>query len=428
MSSRTFERERDLWRVLLWRVFILGSLLLLLTTAAVPPRARVDFVLSPLIADWRFDWIAWETDALQEELAWRLRGGPVSGDQETHKAEVRVFLERQRQIARLESQIRGEIARLAAPTAPEDSSVLPSSVIALQNELEILYAQQRAMQPRIERILSTQVSRVLAAEGLGRDEHAWPPVTFRFTDPPTWLVISPRDEIRTDRGAFLLPNIPEVERNRLELAIERRLNVSALIVDVGGIGIWPSMIVQTPSLPALLETIAHEWTHTYLFFFKPLGLHYLDSPDLMTMNETIASIVGEEIGGLTLTRYYPELAPPPSPEPPEPAPVATAPSEFHQAMRRIRLRVDALLEDDRVAEAEAYMERERRKLVEKGYYLRRLNQAYFAFHGSYATSPASIDPIGPWLEQLRAQHESLKSFLEQVSQMSSLDDLLEVVE
>ena len=76
----------------------------------------------------------------------------------------------------------------------------------------------------------------------------------------------------------------------------------------------------------------------------------------------------------------------------------------------------------------AAMEAERKKLVEAGHNLRRLNQAYFAFHGSYATSPASVDPIGPWLRQLRAQSGSLKAFLETASQLRSLDDLLDVLE
>jgi hypothetical protein len=96
-------------------------------------------------------------------------------------------------------------------------------------------------------------------------------------------------------------------------------------------------------------------------------------------------------------------------------------------MRRIRLHVDELLAKGRVVEAEDYMEQERQKLVAAGHRLRRLNQAYFAFHGSYATSPASVDPIGPWLRQLRAQSGSLKGFLDQVSRMRSLEDLLRAV-
>jgi hypothetical protein len=74
------------------------------------------------------------------------------------------------------------------------------------------------------------------------------------------------------------------------------------------------------------------------------------------------------------------------------------------------------------------MEAERQQLVAAGYHLRRLNQAYFAFHGSYATSPASVDPIGPWMRQLRAQSGSLKAFLDEVARMRRLDDLVQAVD
>jgi hypothetical protein len=38
-----------------------------------------------------------------------------------------------------------------------------------------------------------------------------------------------------------------------------------------------------------------------------------------------------------------------------------------------------------------------------------------------------VDPIGPWMHRLRAQSESLKAFVDQVSHMRSLDDLLRAV-
>jgi hypothetical protein len=87
-----------------------------------------------------------------------------------------------------------------------------------------------------------------------------------------------------------------------------------------------------------------------------------------------------------------------------------------------------LLSQGRVSDAEAYMESERQALVAAGYNLRRLNQAYFAFHGSYATGPASVDPIGPWMRQLRAQSGSLKAFVDEVARMRRLDDLLQAVD
>jgi len=419
--------ERNLkvkpWRRRLRRLFFLAVLALILTSASVPQGKEFDLFLSPIIAGQRFDWVGWETDVLIEEANWWTRGRRLTGD----RAQVLVFLEQQWQIAELEDRTRREVAQLpqAGPASPfEESSTLAS----LEGELDALQQKQRANAPQTERILAAQVSQVLVDEGLGVNDLAWPPVTFRFNDLPTYLVISPQDEIRVYRGIHLLPDISEAERSHLEAAIEARLDVSALIVDVGGIGSWPTMVIDTASLRSVLDIIAHEWTHTYLLL-RPLGLRYSDSRDLTTMNETVASIVGGEIADMVIALYYPELVPPPAATPQPPPEANRSPQEdFNQAMRRIRLHVDELLAEGKVSEAGAYMEAERQKLVAMGYDLRRLNQAYFAFHGSYATSPASVDPIGPWLRQLRAQSGSLKAFVDQVGHMRSLDDLLRALD
>ena len=48
------------------------------------------------------------------------------------------------------------------------------------------------------------------------------------------------------------------------------------------------------------------------------------------------------------------------------------------------------------------MEARRQELVKQGYAIRKLNQAYFAFHGSYAVGTGATDPIGGKLRALRA--------------------------
>jgi len=52
-----------------------------------------------------------------------------------------------------------------------------------------------------------------------------------------------------------------------------------------------------------------------------------------------------------------------------------------------------------------------------------LNQAYFAFLGSYATSPTSVDPIGEALQRLRRESASLREFVDTVAAMSSHEEL-----
>jgi hypothetical protein len=404
-------------------------LALVLTSASVLPERTFDLRLAPFIAGQRFDWVGWEAGALANEVDWRLGGWPVPGDDAARWADVTAYLEREQQINTLAGNLRSEIARLPGLrlASPEGrSAALPPFLIAEQRNLDELRSQQQADAPLAERILAMQVGQVLAADGFGSGDQVLPPVTFRFVNPPTYLVISPRDKIRQYRGIYLLPHIPDAERAKLETTIEAQLDVSALVDDVGGIGSWPTMVIDTTSLPSLLDIVAHEWTHTYLFL-RPLGMHYGDSRDMTTINETVASMVGREVSDQTLARYYPELVPSVEPATSAPAAEGGQREDFNQAMRRIRLHVDELLKQGRVSEAETYMEEERRKLVAEGYALRRLNQAYFAFHGSYATSPASVDPIGPWLNRLRVQSGSLKAFVDRAAGMTSLDDLLRAI-
>jgi hypothetical protein len=187
------------------------------------------------------------------------------------------------------------------------------------------------------------------------------------------------------------------------------------------------MVLDTASLSWILDTIAHEWTHNYLAF-RPLGWHYFDDSDTVTLNETAASIVGEEIGSRVLERYYSPFVsaqPPSSSElrPQDVQELAPPRFEFNSEMRRTRLHVDDLLAQGRVLEAESYMEEQRLRFVDHGYRLRKLNQAYFAFHGSYATAPTAVDPIGPKMTGLRQASSSLRTFLETVARFTRVEDL-----
>ncbi|MFC2022081.1 hypothetical protein ACFLTR_02550, partial [Chloroflexota bacterium] len=97
--------------------------------------------------------------------------------------------------------------------------------------------------------------------------------------------------------------------------------------------------------------------------------------------------------------------------------------DFNQEMREIRKMVDIYLTQGEIERAEAFMEQKRQYLVSMGYHIRKLNQAYFAFHGTYADKPAFISPIGLELKELRAQSISLKDFLNTVAAMTSRQDL-----
>ena len=64
----------------------------------------------------------------------------------------------------------------------------------------------------------------------------------------------------------------------------------------------------------------------------------------------------------------------------------------------------------------------------RGFNLRKLNQAYLAFRGRYAESPASVSPLGDQLNELRALLPSVGDFIREVSRVSSGVEFAELLE
>ena len=106
------------------------------------------------------------------------------------------------------------------------------------------------------------------------------------------------------------------------------------------------------------------------------------------------------------------------------------PFDFRAEMHETRVTADALLAEGKIEDAETYMEARRQIFLKNGYLLRKLNQAYFAFHGAYADLPggaAGQDPVGPAVRALRAQSESLADFVNTMSWMWKYEQLQKVV-
>ncbi len=305
---------------------------------------------------------------------------------------------------------------------------------ALRGELKQLYAERNSSSRLAEGILESQVNTVVSELGLTLGGQAVPPVLYHSTPLPLALIISPRETIRQDADISLLPDVTVDRQVELEAQVDQALNVSSLVVEIGGVGVYPTMVAQTSNLEWLSEVVSHEWIHNYLTL-RPLGMNYLSSPELRIMNETTANIAGKEIGLMVLERYYPELVPPPAP--PEspvsddsseaPAVETPPPFSFNAQMHITRVRVDELLAEDKIEEAEVYMEARRKVFWENGYtWLRKINQAYFAFHGAYADEPqgaAGEDPGGSAVRELRRRSSSLTAFLQQMAWMNSWEDL-----
>ncbi len=292
------------------------------------------------------------------------------------------------------------------------------------------------LENEVERIISKQIRSVLIEERIVNPLDTWlplsvvfPPVNFSFQTPPNLLVVSPRNEIRMLKRITLKPHLTPDEKEALEEQVDSP-GYSSLVVRLGGVGFtYPTMVYRTSSIKRAIDIAVEEWFHQYMAF-RPLGfLYVMDSIgwwsdyDIITINETTAGIVSRELAEKVYDNYYREEE-----DVVEPAPPDGDGFDFNREMNLIRSRVDEYLEQGKVAEAEGYMEDRRRFLASKGYNIRKLNQAYFAFHGTYADDPGTVSPIGRDLQLLRKQCSSLKDFLEKVSVMRGYEDLKKALE
>ena len=376
-----------------------------------------------------FDYTAWEWDAVFLKLAQSALGAQrylSAADQERTVQSCMTLIT---DLADTQSKI----DQIYADPKVADPQKSAHDLVLKQTDLQ---NQRRQLEPICESILQQQASQALAETGLTLGGQTLPPLLYHVTPLPLALIVSPRDTIRQDAIISLLPDLTLEQITLLEQRVEKRFNVSALVVEIGGMGTYPPMVASTADLSWLTDTIVHEWTHNYLEF-RPLGWNYSTTSELRTMNETTASIVGGEVGRLIMRRYYPDQVPAlPFVEqiaPPQwmQSGSQTAQSfDYRAEMHTTRLRVDALLADGKTSEAEEYMEARRRFFWDNGYQIRRLNQAYFAFHGAYAATPVGAfgsDPVGPAVRALRAEAGTLAEFLNRISWLTSFDKLKNLV-
>jgi hypothetical protein len=348
--------------------------------------------------------------------------------------------EEQKQIVLETAQKYSQLEQLAAQAmtiyADPNTKNPDEAVAPLVAQAKEVHQRLNEISPLAETIIQQQVSTILAEQGLTLGGQPIPPVLFHASPLPDKLIISPRNEILQKASISIESTLSLDEINTLEERVSQDENVSALVVPVGGIGVYPTMVQQSSDLAWLIGTVCHEWTHNYLDY-RPLGWNYSTSGELRTMNETTASVAENELRQLVLERYYPELLP-------KPAAAQSAPSsssdgktpeapvfDFQKEMHATRVHVDELLKAGKIDEAEAYMNAQREIFWNNGYPIRKLNQAYFAFYGAYADVPggaAGEDPVGPAVRRLREQSPSLAAFINRIAWMSSFAALKKAVE
>ena len=292
---------------------------------------------------------------------------------------------------------------------------------AITPRIEEMRQRRQEMQAEVEETLESEISAVLSQEGFSsRIGVIFPPVDTVYARSPGVLIISPRDRIVQESSTLLKPGISDPERERLEDLIFQEDRMSALIVSTGGVATYPSVVSASGTLHDALVTTAHEWLHHW-FFFEPLGQHFWDNADMTTLNETAATIGGRIIGDRAFTAMTEEVVNRErSTSVPDPGRF-----DFNAEMRETRLTAEGLLAEGSIEEAESYMNERRQFLEDSGYFIRKINQAFFAFHGSYATGAASVSPIGDQLEELRAGTGSTEEFLKTVGRFDRVEDLAE---
>ena len=285
-------------------------------------------------------------------------------------------------------------------------------------------ANERALlENDVERIVEGYVADAARAAGLARPlplfagvETLWPPVRIELANPPRLLVRSPRDRIERTGDTLLRPDL---ELDAIE-AIEARADdedTVSVVVAIGGLAAWPAIVREDRSYDGVLRLAAHEWIHHYLAFY-PLGLAW-GRGDGVTLNETVANVAERELARIARA-LHPVTLPP---DADGRAPPRERTLDFRTELRALRLEVDALLAAGRVADAETLMEERRRHLAAHGIVIRKINQAWFAFYGSYADLPQSTDPIGPKVERVWEETGDLGRFLALVREVRSVADL-----
>lgn len=304
------------------------------------------------------------------------------------------------------------------PPRPEDSATV-------QAYFRATGAERERLRPAAEAAIERSVGAVYAHNGVVRTEsplrgRPFPPVLLALTPPPNVLVVSPRTRIQVVQSVILTATLDVAAQEQLEASTDST-GVSSLVAPIGGLATYPAMVLDEDAPDRVLSSAAHEWLHQYLIFY-PLGAGYWSQQETREINETTADLIGQEIGAAAQADLGLATTPPPA--------RGSASFDFRGFMRETRREAEALLAQGQVDAAEAYFTRQREELRRHGYTVRKLNQAYFAFYGSYAegfaASPAN--PIPGLLRALRQRSPTVGDFLVRVRAITTLAQLRQAVQ
>ena len=330
-------------------------------------------------------------------------------------------------------EIENELEHAIKNSLDSSGGVGDDSTYALKNDIMQVTKARNRMRDSVEEVIEGEIDSIVYTEDLSRLRLLnavgihFPPVDFRLEESPRVLVVSPRDRIEMIDGVLLDAdmNVDDMEVLEERFLIDQDLSV--LVQATGGVSTYPAVVSTDFSLKGMLATAAHEWLHNYLFF-HPLGRGYSKSTEMMSLNETLSNMFGREVGDLAYKKFEVSQSNDNQVESITGSAVNVNDFDFRLEMHTTRLEVEDMLADGNIDGAESYMEERRLFMLDHGYYIRKLNQAYFAFHGRYTDTPASISPIFDQLSAIREISPSLGAFVRNMAEVSDYDDFLELLE
>ncbi len=291
----------------------------------------------------------------------------------------------------------------------------------LEKELTTLRKKRNSILLKIEKDIQKIVRNQIKAEGIDTKGFVFPPVSIKIFDPPLLLVTSPRNLISREKEILLDSSMKNSRKNIIEQKILDEENLSAVILEIGGLASYPSMIKPNTNFERLFELTAHEWLHQYLIFY-PLGRSIFKNNEMNEINETLANIFGKEISKKICANELYEIYC----ENSELTTTTNKNFDYDFFMKETRETVDLLLKNNNISKAEKYMEERRKNLENEGILIRKINQAWFAFHGTYTDSPTSVSPVFSILKKIQEDTENMKEFIDILKNIDSYQQFLTI--
>ena len=361
----------------------------------------------------------WEITNISKKwlhLAWELFPGNKPTDEERIEI-VNEYLEVTRMLLKETDLLENESKSINYREKSQYTSQRESEIRKLEKTKNVLQA-------RAEEAIEAVMSDVLRKQGLGfRANILFPPTDFRLETPPLILVTSPRNKITLKESKLVKNGIKPDIKEQIEKRVEEDNITSALVDDLAGLGTYPAFVSDKYDLRQIVRTAAHEWLHNY-WIFHSFGRNMWDSPEMYTLNETAADIAGNELGDLAFIRLGGTIQNNSS----KYSSAELSHPHLTRILRETRQTVESLLIQGEIEEAEKLMRESQWTLKLGGYSIRKINQAYFAFRGNYAESPASTSQIGAELKEYRGLFNTTGEFVKSLTKIKSYEQFKQVLE